>query len=107
MTDPCASTTYCHTSSNKPSTLAGRSSCQPAAPSITVRTCRSAWTRFYETSLILAAHPELVDQTKLDVAAPWYTHAATSSALDASVEAGERLWNTMVDAWIEKLAVLE
>ena len=62
---------------------------------------------FYETSLILAAHPELVDQTKLDVAAPWYTHAATSNALDASVKAGERLWNAMVDAWIEKLAFLE
>ena len=61
---------------------------------------------FYETSLILAAHPELVDQTKLDATAPWYTHTTTSNALDASVAAGERLWTAMVDAWTEKLNAL-
>lgn len=59
---------------------------------------------FYETSLLLAAHPELVDMARLGMGAPWYCTAPGSRAREASVEAGERLWAAMVDAWVDRLS---
>jgi creatinine amidohydrolase len=58
---------------------------------------------FYETSLILAARPALVDQARLAADAPWYTHAVHSKAVEATGEAGLHLWDAMVDAWIDKI----
>jgi len=61
---------------------------------------------FYETSLLLAARPDLVDLGQLGMSAPWYTAAADSKARRATIEDGERMWNLMVDAWIQKLSAL-
>ena len=61
---------------------------------------------YYETALLMAVHPELVDMTRLGMDAPWYTNASNSKARQATREAGERMWQAMTDAWVEKLAVL-
>lgn len=61
---------------------------------------------FYETSLLLAARPELVELERLGLGAPWYTSTAGSKAREASVEAGQRMWAAMVDAWANKLAAV-
>ncbi|MCL7453947.1 MAG: creatininase family protein [Anaerolineae bacterium] len=61
---------------------------------------------FYETSLLMAARPELVELERLDMHAPWYCTSADSKAREASVEAGERMWQAMVDAWLRKLSTL-
>ncbi|NOZ73032.1 MAG: creatininase family protein [Chloroflexi bacterium] len=61
---------------------------------------------FYETSLMMAAHPEWVEQDKLSSNAPWYTHTADSDASRASEDAGERMWRIMTQAWVEKLSTL-
>jgi creatinine amidohydrolase/Fe(II)-dependent formamide hydrolase-like protein len=61
---------------------------------------------FYETSLMLAAHPELVDQARLAADAPWYTHTASSKATEASAETGQRMWNAMVNAWVNQINLL-
>jgi creatinine amidohydrolase/Fe(II)-dependent formamide hydrolase-like protein len=58
---------------------------------------------YYETSLLLAAHPELVELDRLGMDAPWYCTTAGSKAREASVEAGERMWRAMVDAWVARL----
>jgi creatinine amidohydrolase/Fe(II)-dependent formamide hydrolase-like protein len=58
---------------------------------------------YYETSLLMAAHPELVEVGRLGMDAPWYCTTANSKAREASAEAGERMWRAMVDAWVEKL----
>lgn len=62
---------------------------------------------FYETSLLLAAHPELVELDRLGMDAPWYCATPDSRAREASVEAGERLWQAMVAAWVEKLSAMQ
>jgi creatinine amidohydrolase/Fe(II)-dependent formamide hydrolase-like protein len=62
---------------------------------------------YYETSLLLAARPDLVDLERLGMGAPWYCTAPDSKAREASVEAGERMWQAMVDAWVERLASLQ
>jgi creatinine amidohydrolase/Fe(II)-dependent formamide hydrolase-like protein len=62
---------------------------------------------FYETSLIMAAHPALVDQARLTADAPWYTHTASSKASEASAEAGQRMWNAMVNAWVNQINLLQ
>jgi hypothetical protein len=59
---------------------------------------------FYETSLLLAARPELVEMERLGMDAPWYCTTADSKAREASVEAGAALWQAMVDAWVARLA---
>ena len=59
---------------------------------------------FYETSLLLAARPELVDMARLGMGAPWYCNTPTGKARKATRADGERMWAAMVDAWIEKLA---
>jgi len=61
---------------------------------------------FYETSLLMAARPDLVEMERLGMDVPWYCTTPGSRAREASVEAGERLWGAMVDAWVEKLAAL-
>lgn len=58
---------------------------------------------FYETSLFMAAWPEQVDLNQLSASAPWYTATPASQARAASVEAGERMWGSMVDAWVVRL----
>jgi creatinine amidohydrolase len=59
---------------------------------------------FYETSLLLAARPDLVEMEKLGMNAPWYCTTPDSRARAASAETGERMWQAMVDAWVEKLS---
>jgi creatinine amidohydrolase/Fe(II)-dependent formamide hydrolase-like protein len=61
---------------------------------------------FYETSLLMAAHPELVDLSRIGPDAPWYTISPASDAREASVEAGEEMWTAMIDAWVTKLSQL-
>jgi creatinine amidohydrolase len=61
---------------------------------------------YYETSLLLAAHPELVEMERLGMDAPWYCTTADSQARQASVQEGEKMWQAMVDAWVEKLSAL-
>jgi creatinine amidohydrolase len=58
---------------------------------------------FYETALLMSARPELTDLTRLDADAPWYTRTETSKASEATREVGERMWQVMVEAWVEKL----
>jgi creatinine amidohydrolase len=69
---------------------------------------------YYETSLLMAARPELVELNRLGMGAPWYctTPAATgvgrgSKAREASLEAGERMWTAMVNAWAQDLLALQ
>jgi creatinine amidohydrolase/Fe(II)-dependent formamide hydrolase-like protein len=61
---------------------------------------------YYETALLMAARPELVDLDRLGMGAPWYCTTPESKAHEASVEAGERMWTAMVDAWVRKLSAL-
>lgn len=61
---------------------------------------------FYETALMLAVRPELVELDRLGMDAPWYTHTADSKAHKATREAGVRMFSAMVDAWAEKLSAL-
>jgi creatinine amidohydrolase len=61
---------------------------------------------FYETSLLMAARPELVEMDRLDRGAPWYCNTPDSQARKASVQDGERMWQAMVDAWVDKLSGL-
>jgi creatinine amidohydrolase/Fe(II)-dependent formamide hydrolase-like protein len=61
---------------------------------------------FYETALVMAALPDLVELGRLGMNAPWYTTTPDSKAREASVEAGEKMWGVMVDAWVEKLSAL-
>jgi creatinine amidohydrolase len=58
---------------------------------------------FYETSLLMAARPDLADLNRLAEGAPWYTATQSSQAKAASREAGERMLKAMVDAWVDKL----
>jgi creatinine amidohydrolase/Fe(II)-dependent formamide hydrolase-like protein len=58
----------------------------------------------YETSLLMAARPELVEMDHLAMGAPWYCTTPDSRAREASVEAGTRMWQAMVAAWVEKLS---
>ena len=61
---------------------------------------------YYESSLLFAARPDLVDLDRLDMGAPWYCTTSKSKARKASVEAGEQMWQAMVGAWVENLAAL-
>ncbi len=61
---------------------------------------------FFETSLIMAIHTELVDSNRLAAGAPWYTRTSKSQAVHANVEAGYRMWQVMVTAWVEKINAL-
>jgi creatinine amidohydrolase len=61
---------------------------------------------YYETSLLLAAYPEFVQMERLDANAPWFSSTPDGPARRASAEAGARMWDAMVDAWVAKLATL-
>jgi hypothetical protein len=61
---------------------------------------------YYETSLLLAAHPELVDMDRLGMDAPWYCTTNNSKSREASIESGEQMWQAMVNAWVDDLSAL-
>jgi creatinine amidohydrolase/Fe(II)-dependent formamide hydrolase-like protein len=61
---------------------------------------------FYETSLLITTHPELVDLDRIGPDAPWYVISKTSDAREANVAAGQEMWAAMVDAWVNKLSEL-
>lgn len=61
---------------------------------------------FYETSLLMAAQPRLVDLSRIGPDAPWYAISPDSDARQASAEAGEQMWAVLVDAWVERLSEL-
>jgi creatinine amidohydrolase len=61
---------------------------------------------YYETSLLMAARPDLVDLDRLGLGTPWYCATPQSKAREASTEAGERMWAAMVEAWVQKLTTL-
>jgi creatinine amidohydrolase/Fe(II)-dependent formamide hydrolase-like protein len=75
----------------------------PAAEKVAVMADHAG---YYETSLLLAMRPDLVELERLTMNTPWYCTAAGSKARDASHEAGERMWQAMVDAWVERLTGL-
>jgi creatinine amidohydrolase len=62
---------------------------------------------YYETSLLMAARPDLVEMDRLGMGAPWYSTNPESKARDASPEEGERMWAAMVDAWMVRLSELK
>jgi creatinine amidohydrolase len=62
---------------------------------------------YYETSLLLAARPELVEQERLDVSAPWYCHLGEAqSSATASAQSGHEMLEAIVRAWVEELGSL-
>lgn len=61
---------------------------------------------FYETSLLYAARPELVELERLEMDVPWYCRTDDSKARKASIEAGEQMWQAMAAAWAGKLSKL-
>jgi creatinine amidohydrolase len=61
---------------------------------------------FYETSLLMAAHPELVELDRLGADAPWYCNTPDSKASEATMEAGRTMWAAMIEAWVDKLSGL-
>jgi creatinine amidohydrolase len=62
---------------------------------------------YYETSLLLAARPDLVDLEWLGMGAPWYCTTPDSKAREANAEAGEEMWEAMVSAWVRRLSSLQ
>ncbi len=58
---------------------------------------------YYETSLLMAARPELVELERLGMDAPWYCSTADSKARRATEEDGKKMWARMVDAWVSEL----
>jgi creatinine amidohydrolase/Fe(II)-dependent formamide hydrolase-like protein len=61
---------------------------------------------FYETCLVMAAYPELVEVARLGMNPPWYTVTTDSKARKATVDDGERLWMAMVSAWVDEINAL-
>jgi len=61
---------------------------------------------FYETSLLYAVRPELVEMDRLGMDAPWYCRTDDSKAHKASIESGEQMWEAMVAAWVENLSTM-
>lgn len=59
---------------------------------------------YYETSLLYAARPELVEMDRLGMDAPWYCRNDDSMARKASIESGDQMWQAMVAAWIDNLS---
>jgi creatinine amidohydrolase/Fe(II)-dependent formamide hydrolase-like protein len=57
---------------------------------------------YYETSLLMAARPELVQVELLGNDAPWYCKEASK----ASIVSGESMWQSMVKAWVDDLSRL-
>ena len=61
---------------------------------------------YYETSLVMAAYPELVEVARLGMNPPWYSVTPDSKARKATVEDGERMWQAMVSAWVDQIHTL-
>jgi len=57
---------------------------------------------YYETSLLMAVRPELVQFDFLGPDAPWYC----KDAKKASVESGKEMWMAMINAWVADLSKL-
>jgi creatinine amidohydrolase len=62
---------------------------------------------YYETSLLMAARPELVDLDRLGMNPPWFTGTPDGKARRASAEEGTRMWQIMISAWVDRLQVLQ
>ncbi|RME80255.1 MAG: creatininase family protein [Caldilineae bacterium] len=61
---------------------------------------------YYETSFILATHPDLVAQDRLGMKPPWYANTPQSKAREATPASARRLWAAMVQAWVERLSAI-
>ncbi len=62
---------------------------------------------YYETSFLLAAHPEMVDQRRLSDEAPWYCEMDKPlNSATATAEFGEIMLKAVVDAWVDALGVV-
>lgn len=61
---------------------------------------------FYETSLLMAIRPDLVQADRLNLDAPWYCLTPESDARNATVENGERMWAAMVNSWVAGITSL-
>lgn len=62
---------------------------------------------YYETSFLLAAHPDLVEQQLLDADAPWYCEMDKRlSSATASAAFGEEMLTAVVAAWVDELGRL-
>ena len=59
---------------------------------------------YYETSLLMAAQPELVELDRLGADAPWYCNTPDSKASEANMKAGRKMWAAMIEAWVDKLS---
>ena len=58
----------------------------------------------HETSFLLAARPELVDQSRLDDNAPWYCRKnGPKNSWNANAEHGQEMIDAVVNAWICKI----
>lgn len=59
---------------------------------------------YNETSFLLATHPDLVEQNRLDDNAPWYCHLGEKqSSATANAEHGNAMMDAVVDAWVRRL----
>jgi creatinine amidohydrolase len=62
---------------------------------------------YYETSLLLACRPDLVEQDRLDENAPWYCHMGEEKgSATATAEQGRVMLEAIVQAWVEELSQL-
>jgi creatinine amidohydrolase len=59
---------------------------------------------YYETSFLLAAHPDLVDQSRLSAGAPWYCKMDQPlSSASATAAFGQAMLDAVVEAWVRSL----
>lgn len=59
---------------------------------------------YNETSFLLATHPDLVEQDRLDDQAPWYCHMGEEkSSATANPAHGRLMLDAVVAAWVERL----
>ena len=61
---------------------------------------------FHETALLMAARPDLAQLDQLGPDAPWFCRTEESMASKATVDAGEKMWQAIVAAWVDRLATL-
>ena len=62
---------------------------------------------YYETSFLLAAHPELVEQDRLGPDAPWFCELDKPlNSATATAAFGETMLNAVVNAWLDELKPL-
>ena len=59
---------------------------------------------YNETSFLLAARPELVEQDRLGDDPPWYCQQdETKNSYTANAEHGQAMIAAVVDAWVAKI----